>query len=43
MLNNEKWVDITGYAMPCWYSLVNYIYHSEVLLLQHMYELNSVN
>lgn len=40
---NNKWVGIIGYSMPYWYSFVNYIYHSEVLLLQHVYELNSLN
>ena len=43
MGNNIKWVEIMGESMPHWCFLVGYIYHSEIPLHEHMYELNSCN
>lgn len=41
--DNIKWVEIMGFSMPHWCSVVSHVYHSEVLLLKHMYEPNSNN
>lgn len=33
MENNIKWVEIMGFSMPHWCSVVGHVYHSKVLLL----------